>query len=155
MFKNYIKVTLRYLFRNKTFSFINIVGMAMGMTSFALISLWVQDELSYDGFHDNFDRLYRVVNYEKYSEGEEVYFSQCSALQGPALKSNYPEILDYTRIRHSSNQIVNYKDKSFNQEGIVFADPSIFNLFRFEILKVVKKQFWQIHILLLLQKKWQ
>jgi putative ABC transport system permease protein len=134
MFKNYLLITIRNLFRNKIYSFINIAGLAVGMTSFILISLWVQDELSYDGFHENIDNLYRVVDYEKYSNGEEIFFSQNSALLGPILKSKYPEIIDFTRFRRGNSQIVNYKDKSFNQDGIVFADPSIFDLFSFEIV---------------------
>jgi len=134
MVKNYLLVTVRNLLRNKVYSLINIVGLAVGMTSFILISLWVQDEFSYDGFHENIDNLYRVVDYEKYSNGEEIFFSQNSALLGPILKSNYPGIIDFTRFRSGNSQIVNYKDKSFNQAGIVFADPSIFDLFSFEIV---------------------
>lgn len=133
MFRNYILVTIRSLFRNKIYSLTSITGLAVGMTSFILISLWVNDELSYDRFHEKTNSLYRIVDYEKYSSGEEVNFSQNSALLGPILKSNYPEILSFTRYRRGHSQVVDYKEKSFNQDGIVFADPSLFDLFSFRV----------------------
>ena len=135
MFKNYLKIALRNLFKQKTYSLINIAGLAVGMACFILIFLWVQDELSYDMFHKNINQLYRVVDYEKYSNGEELYFSQNSALLGPILKSMYPEIHDFARYRRGGSTIVNYGEKRFTEDGVVFTDPSFFKLFSFSIIK--------------------
>jgi len=134
MFKNYFKITFRNIIRQKTYSFINIAGLAVGMACFILISMWVQDELSFDRFHENIDQLYRVVDYEEYSNGEEVYFSQNAAPLGPILKEKYPEILEFTRYRRGGG-IVSYGDKKFNQNGFGFTDQSFFNLFSFPLIR--------------------
>ena len=134
MLKNHIKIALRNFLKYKTYSFINVVGLAVGMTCFILISMWVQDELSYDGFHEKIDQLYRVTDYEKYSNGDEVYFSQNAALLGPILKDKYPEILDFVRYRRH-NGIVRYGDKKFNQGGFGFTDQAFFDLFSFPIVQ--------------------
>ncbi len=138
MFKNYFKITFRNMIRQKTYSFINIAGLAVGMACFILISMWVQDELSYDRFHEKIDQLYRCTDHEKYSNGEEVYFSQNAAPLGPILKQKYPEILEFTRYRRSSG-IVSYGDKKFNQDDFGFTDPSFFDLFSFPIVQGAKE----------------
>jgi len=134
MFKNYFKITYRNIVRQKTYSAINIAGLAVGMSCFILISLWVQDELSFDRFHENSDHIYRIVDYEKYSNGEEVHFSQNAAPLGPILKEKYPEILQFTRYRRGEH-IVSYGNKKFNQPGFDFTDPSFFELFSFPLIK--------------------
>ena len=99
MFLNYLKITLRNLKRQKGYSFINIFGLAIGMASAILILFWIQDELSYDRFHTLSDRLYRVTDYERYSNGEEIIFSMNPADLAPTLLENIPEIINTCRLR--------------------------------------------------------
>ena len=96
MFKNYLKVALRNLWKNKAFSAINIIGLASGLAVCLLIVLYVVDELSYDKYNVNADRIYRV--------DADIYFNSTSAIfavspdpLGPALKRDFPEIEEITR----------------------------------------------------------
>ena len=91
MFINYLKVALRNIKRYKGFSFINISGLAVGMACCILIFLWVQDELSYDKFHENGKNLYLVGTHERYGTKTVTHSGTPSAV-GPALKADYPEI---------------------------------------------------------------
>ncbi len=75
MLKNYLTIAIRNIFRNKLFSFVNILGLAFGMGSALLIFLWVNDELRYDQFHANSKRIYRVLENQKYSDGRLFTFS--------------------------------------------------------------------------------
>jgi ABC-type antimicrobial peptide transport system permease subunit len=135
MFKNYLKIALRNLINQKAYSFINITGLAVGMACFILILLWVQDELSYDRFHENTENLYRVVDHEKYSNGEELYFTSNPAVLGPILKEEYPEILEFARFIRGRNIITHYGEKRINDDGFAFADPSFFSLFTFPLVE--------------------
>jgi len=133
MFKNYLKIAFRNLRRYKSYSFINIVGLALGMTCFFLIVLYVRFELSYDRFHENHDRIYQVLNrYE--TEGRISWHGSSPAPLGPALVDDFPEILDVVRIS-ASGGIVTYKDKSFIERGLLLVDPSFFKVFTFPLLK--------------------
>ena len=114
---------------------INISGLAIGMACTILILLWVQDELSYDRFHKNIDDLYRIVNCEKYSSGEDIYFTQCSPALAPFLKDNYPEIVNAVRYRGLRSSAVKYGDKKFNEEDIVFVDSHFFTMFSYSFLQ--------------------
>ncbi len=134
MLKNYLKISLRNLRKHKGYSFINITGLAVGMASTILILLWVQDELSFDRFHQNANRIYRVTDYEKYSNGEEVTFSMNPPALASTLKDEYPEILNTARIRKLSNVVVQYGDKCFSEDAILFADPSFLKIFSFPLI---------------------
>ena len=72
MIKNYFKIAWRNLMKNKVFSFINIFGLTIGLTSFLLIALYIFDELTSDAFHKNADNIYRVVEYKITPEGKEI-----------------------------------------------------------------------------------
>ena len=129
MLKNYLKIIFRNIVKQKTYSFINIAGLAVGLASFILIVLWVQDEFSFDRFHANTDDIYRVVNYEKYSNDEEMYFSQTPAGLAPILISDFPEMKEVTRVRRVNDIIFSYETNRFNEKNIIFTDPSFFKVF--------------------------
>jgi len=135
MFGNYFKITIRNLRRKKGYSFINIAGLALGMSCTILILLWVQDELSYDRFHVNAERLYRVADYEKYTNGEEVTFSMNPPDLAPVLMEEFPEIVNAARIRTIRNAVFQYAEKKFTETGLVFADPSLLEMFSFPLLE--------------------
>jgi ABC-type antimicrobial peptide transport system permease subunit len=134
MFYNYLKIALRNLKRQKGYSLINIAGLAIGMASAILILLWIQDELSYDRFHQYSDRLYRVTDYEKYSNGEEVFFSMNPADLAPTLLETYPEIINTCRLRTIGNVVFQYGDNRFNESGLGFVDPSFLKMFTFPLI---------------------
>lgn len=133
MFKNYLKIALRNMARQKAFTFINIAGLAVGMTCTILITLWVQDELSYDRFHINADDIYTVVMDWKSFGGTRS--NNTYAPLAPTCKEEIPEVINYVRIQNISRIVVKYKDKAFYEEGGMIADHSIFEVFSFPVVK--------------------
>ncbi len=128
MFKNYLKIAFRHIVRHKGYSFINISGLAIGMASFILISLWVQDELSFDRFHKDHDRIFRVVLDIKSSSGTTRYAVNLRPL-APALKKEIPEVVEAARIAGFYYiQLVKKEDKVFYEDRFVYVDPEIFSI---------------------------
>jgi putative ABC transport system permease protein len=133
MFKNYFKVAFRNLLRNKGFSVINISGLAIGMASAILILLWVQNEISYDRFHEKNSRLYEVWGNSIYDGALQTGLAT-PQLMGPALKNDYPEIESAARISWNSSILFGYGDKHIKATG-TWADPSFLTMFSFPLLK--------------------
>jgi putative ABC transport system permease protein len=131
MFRNYIKVAFRHIRRRKVYSFINILGLTIGMACFILIGLWVKDELSFDRFHQNKDRIYRVLN--RAQDGS-AHFQITYAL-GPALKAQYVEVEEACRVWLWYGSHVRYRDKIYAERNIYLADPTFFKIFSFPFIK--------------------
>ncbi|MEE9390809.1 MAG: ABC transporter permease, partial [Candidatus Aminicenantaceae bacterium] len=132
MLKSYLKIAFRNIKRHKGFSFINITGLAIGITACLLLFLWVQDELSYDRYHEKAGRIYRVLlQYEV--EGRFSQSATTSAPLAPALLNEFPEILNSVRFGRNGF-IVSYQNKRFIEE-VFFADPQVFDFFTFPLIK--------------------
>jgi len=131
MLKNYVTVALRNLRRYKTYSFINISGLALGMACCILISLYVQYELSYDNFHEKADQIYRLAD---------PFSAAISSAPLPvALQKEIPEIRNFVRIYASKiwrdKELVSSTDKQFYTNRFFLADPSLFEIFTFPFIK--------------------
>ncbi len=127
MIRSYSKIAFRNFMRHKAFSVINISGLAIGLACAILILLWVQHELSYDGFHANADRIYRIIlNYGK----KDAFGPHGPGALGPALKAEYPEIIDSTRLFFVDKNPLRYGDKVLNS-SVCGGDPSLFKIFTF------------------------
>ncbi len=126
MLKNYLKVSFRNLLRRKAYSVITILGLSIGITCCLLIVLYVKQELSYDRFHSNTDRIYRIARPEGKS-----YMALNPIPLAPVLKTEYPEIKNFTRIFYDDGNIVQFGDKKFVEDGLIFADPGFFEIFSF------------------------
>lgn len=133
MFKNYLKVAFRNIVKHKGYSFINIFGLAVGMAVCIIILLWVQYELSYDRFHENADDLYRVI--KVWRKGEVAHQALTPAPLAPALKEEFPEIIEAARFYGASRWLLAYGEKAFYEQGGVFTDPAAFNMFTFPLVK--------------------
>ncbi len=133
MLKNYLKIALRNVLKSKIYSLITIVGFAVGMATFILIFWWVQDELSYDNFHNNSDNLYRVI-LEKQDSGENAMIALTPFPLAEALKAEVPEIFDCTRLMTVVG-MVEYGEKKFNERRVFLAESSFFNMFTFPFIK--------------------
>ena len=96
MLSNYLKIAWRNLVKNKIFSFINIIGLASGLTCFILIALYVADELSYDRYNENASRIYRI-NSDIVFGGNKLHLAVASDPMGAALKNDYPQVEEYVR----------------------------------------------------------
>ncbi len=132
MFKNYLKIAVRNFLRNKVFSFINIIGLAIGMAVCILILLWVRHELSYDRFHDNSERIFRVVEMQEQS-GEPFPVAVTPAPLGPGMLQDFPEVVNFSRFQTYSLGYIHHGDDMF-KANITLADPGIFEMFTFPIL---------------------
>ncbi|MFD2247098.1 ABC transporter permease [Pontibacter ruber] len=129
MLQNYFKIALRNLVRNRVYSAINIAGLAIGVASCILIFLYVKDELSYESHFTNADRIVRVAGEIKLASQEANKFSLSPAALEPALRRDFPDIEHVTQLVQERKQTVWYKDKSFNEDQLVFADSSFFHVF--------------------------
>jgi predicted permease len=133
MFRNYLVTAIRTIFRQKGFSLINILGLAFGLACALLILLWVQDELSYDSFHEHSERLYRVEEDQFYS-GRVYHVNVTPYPSGPVWKEEIPEIEEACRWQWPSGMLFTYGDKAFYEGGCVAVDSSFFDMFSFELL---------------------
>lgn len=134
MYKLYLKIATRYLFKNKLYSFINIFGLAIGVASFILIMLYVTNERSYDTFEGS-NTVYRT--YMDYLEGDTFVPGDAMTynLSGPSLKQEFPEVLDYVRFYYFEKLTFKVGDKILEQPLGSLADPSYFNIFNYPLLK--------------------
>lgn len=133
IFKYYFKIALRNFKRNKGYSFINISGLAVGIACCILILLWVQDELSYDRFHEKGNRIFKVTIESHLPNGKIDPFTHTQFPLAPALKEKYPEIVNSTRI-FQAKVLVKHESKAFNDERFFFSDPSFFEMFTFPLV---------------------
>lgn len=133
MIKNYITVALRNIVRNKTYSFLNISGLAIGLACSIFILLWVQDELSFDRFYKNADNIYRVEE-DQYYSGETYHVNVTPFPVAPAFKSDIPEINNAARITFHS-LLIKYGENSFYESQVVAADQSYLDIFDLEFIK--------------------
>jgi len=134
MFKNYFKIAVRNLWRNKGFSAINIFGLALGIATCLLIMLYVQNELSYDRYNDKAGRIVRVVFRGK-MQGGEIKEANVMPPVAQALKKNFPEVLEATRIRSNGYHRVSYGDKMFKDDQLAFVDSNFFQVFTLPLIK--------------------
>jgi putative ABC transport system permease protein len=133
MLKNYLKIAVRNILRFKVYSLINILGLAAGITCFIILSLFVKDELSYDKYNKNSDRIYRIYLKTTFN-GKENTNAKTAAPMGPALVHEYPEVQNYARIGYTGDYVFKYKDKVFREYNIYTADSSIFDVFAMKFL---------------------
>jgi len=131
MFKNYLKIALRNILRQKGYSFINIFGLAIGIAACLLISLWVRDELNFDKFNENSADLYQIIQTQYYPSGPFTV----GAMPGPIvghLKESFPEVVDATHFGYTS-VVLTHGENSFEEFATV-ADNALFNIFTFPII---------------------
>jgi len=133
MIKNYFKIAVRNLLKNKGFSLINIIGLAVGMTACFLIFIYVKFELSYDTFHEKADQIYRL-NVDIKSSNNVMKLGISSAPMGPAIKADFPEVLESTRL-FPTGFLIKSNDRLFQENSACFAEPSLFKMFTLPFLK--------------------
>ncbi|MFO7923956.1 MAG: ABC transporter permease [Bacteroidales bacterium] len=135
MFKNYIVTACRNLLRRKGYSFINIAGLAIGIASSIVILLFVQDELSYDRHHDNADNIYRVCM-KASMQGNSFHGPITPAPMAATMRDDFPEVRSAVRFfNFDSSPIIRHGDRSYIENGFVWADSTVFDVFTFNVLK--------------------
>ena len=134
MFKNYLKIALRHLQKSKLYAFVNILGLAIGITSCLLIGIYIFDELSFDRFHKNADRTVRVTWEYYFGEGDVNQVASTGTKVGPQFQRSFPEVETYVRIIKIP-RVISYNNQAFDEKNFLYADSSFFSVFSFPLLK--------------------
>lgn len=140
MLRNHLKIAYRSILKYKNYSFINIIGLTLGITAAIFIWQYVALEKSYDQFHSKADRIYRLP-IKSYRLGEmEIADAMNYAPTGPALKAEFPEVEEFVRISPEYGRVVlMHKEKKFEEQKIFYADSTLFEVFDFPLLDGDKK----------------
>jgi len=135
MIKNYLLTAFRNLKKHKVYSLINILGLAVGLSAFVLILLYLQFELSYDRFHKDADQIYRVaVKYfqeGKYASDSYVY----TPPMGEDLKNEFPEVEEFVRMSTQRPAYLNVNNESYKETGMRYASDKMFEMFSFDLIE--------------------
>ncbi len=134
MLRNYIKIAWRNLLKNKGYSSINILGLAIGLACCLLIVLYIQDELSFDHYHEKKDRIYRVVHDWKEKNGMETHQVWGNAPVGAALKADFPEIEKVVQFSGQISILLKQGDKAFQEEHVFCMDSTAFDVFSWKFI---------------------
>jgi len=135
MIRNYFKTAWRNLKKSRFYTLINIGGLSVGLTIGILLLLWIQDEFSYDSFHKNYPRIYKLENMVGTGTSRQLW-SVTTAPIGVLAKKQIPGVEDVVRITYNPFYgLFKYGNKRFNEQKNHFADPSFFSVFDFKIIK--------------------
>ncbi|MGH2623930.1 MAG: ABC transporter permease, partial [Sphingobacterium sp.] len=133
MIQNFFKIAWRNLKKNKGFTAINIIGLAIGMASAILIMLWINSELTYDRFFQKTDQLYIVGNKDKWNDKIEVWFSTPKPM-AEAIKTEFPEVNNVTRVRSADNFLFTVGEKKVHSGSGIFVDSAFMNMFNLPVI---------------------
>ncbi|MCU0643761.1 MAG: ABC transporter permease [bacterium] len=134
MLKNYLKIAFRNIQNHKTYSAINIIGLAVGMACCLLIFFWVQDEIRFDRFHVNKHQIYQVYSELKYQDGRSRIHTGSYYPLARLLKNEIPEVADALRYEEAANILVKQGEISTTNNTVGLADPAFFKVFSFPII---------------------
>ncbi|HEX5152687.1 MAG TPA: ABC transporter permease [Parafilimonas sp.] len=134
MFKNYLKTAWRNIKKNKLFSFINILGLSFGIATCFIIMLYVQDELSYDRFNTNANNIARLI-FKADLNGGKINESVIMPPVAQAMKKDFPEVQDATRLLNYGHPKILYADKVFKDDAVAFADANFFSIFTLPMMQ--------------------
>jgi len=133
MIRNYIITALRVFKKQKTYSFINILGLSVGLASAVLIGIYIIDELSYDRHVKDADRIFRVGITEVF-QGKEIWYTGVAAPVGETMRKEIPEVETTVRIADWSDHIVKLQDKAFVEKRVILADSNFFEFFGYSLV---------------------
>jgi len=128
MFKNYLKIAIRNLWKNKVFSAINIIGLASGLAVCLLIVLYVKDELGYDRYNANANRIYRI-DADIYFNNTQAIFAVAPDPLAPALKREYPVVQEMTRVNYQSDILIKKDNQNVQDHNAAYVDSTFFKVF--------------------------
>jgi len=134
MLKNLIKTAFRHIIKHSGYSILNVLGLSIGIASALFLIIYVSDEVSYDRYHENADRIYRVSS--KITEPDDQFTWNIAQIPfGPQVVQDYPEVESFVRFINMPRALYKYEDKEFNEENFFFADSTLFDIFTYKVLK--------------------
>jgi putative ABC transport system permease protein len=134
MIKNFFKIAFRNLRKNRIFSFINILGLAIGLTCFMLIAAYVYNELNFDKYPTEARNIYRV-NLSLLGNGDVAVYPYVDIAVGQGIKDAFPEVKSFTRLTTKGSDFVKYRDKEFKEEHMAFADSNFLETFSIPLVE--------------------
>ena len=134
MFKNYFKIAVRNLWRNKSFSVINILGLAIGIATCLIIMLFVNNELSYDSYNEKANRMF-AVSFQGNVQGEKMNEGTVMPPVAQTLKADFPEVEAATRLRNYGTPKLVYGNRSFKEDAFAFVDSNFFQVFTLPLIE--------------------
>jgi hypothetical protein len=135
LFRSYVRIALRRLRLQKTYSLINIGGLALGLTACFLVFLWVQDEVAYDRFNENAASIGQVYNTADRGDGSQSVHMGSFYPLAAALKAECPDVIEAARVEVVDGLVLRADDLIFNNDSIALADPALFRIFTFPFLR--------------------
>ena len=132
MLLNYFKVAIRNLLKHKLYSFINIAGLGIGLAAFILIALYVRFEFSFDQYHTNKDRIYRVA--APFGQEQYAHIAKVTDLWGPGIKEGVAQVEAMTRFVFRGQALFEFGDTKSYERGGFYTDASVFDMFSFDVL---------------------
>lgn len=133
MFRNYLKVALRNLWKSKTYAFINILGLAVGMAICMLVFLFVQHEESFDQWHDRADQVYRLNEVQQFGENSSQKVALSMPLMGETLQEEFPEIVNFTRFYDQGRELHRAGEQELFIDKTVAVDSTFFQIFNYNL----------------------
>lgn len=134
MLKNYLKTSFRNLLRHKSYTFINVLGLTVGLVTSIFILLWIIDELSFDRFHSDADRIYKVMVNNTYPDGKIETYPATPAKLKDVIVQEIPEVESAVQYTFETELLVKHETKAYNEIGI-YADATLFKILSFPIVK--------------------
>lgn len=134
MIKNYLITAIRFLLRNKTFTAINLMGMAIGLACVIVISVWVLFELSYNNFHENSENIYRLSSRVNMAGVETLYPTQHAPV-GQLVAEEFPEVEHMTRFSRPYSRTFKHNNELVTIENICYVDSTFFKIFSFKLIE--------------------
>ncbi|MGB3860902.1 MAG: ABC transporter permease, partial [Candidatus Aminicenantaceae bacterium] len=135
MIKNYLKVAVRNLLKHKGYAFINILGLAVGIAASVLIFLYITNEMSYDKFHENAHRTYRMKADWSNNGDSRIHQLGTPFILAQTIREKYPQVESITQLSGPlGDVIIRYKDTAFKETDVFCAEPSFFDVFSFPLL---------------------
>jgi len=134
MLKNLLKTALRHIRKHSGYSILNILGLTLGITSALFLIIYVSDELSYDRYHENADRIYRVS--AKITETDDQFTWNVAQIpMGPQVVQDYPEVQSFVRFINMPRALYKFEDKEYIEENFFYTDSTLFDIFTYKVLK--------------------
>jgi putative ABC transport system permease protein len=134
MLKNLFKTAVRHMLKHSGYSLLNILGLTLGISSALFLIIYVADEFSYDRYHENADRIYRVSTNIKEPDDKFTWI-MAQIPFGPQVAKDYPEVQSFVRFIPIPRALFKYEDKEFNEEKFYYADSTLFDIFTYKVLK--------------------
>ncbi len=135
LFKNYLKISTRNIFKHKMISFINVFSLAVGLAACVAIYLFVSDERSFDAFHSKKENIYRLDEVQKFTGTNEQKVALSMPGMGPALKHDFPEVQTYVRLWLRGKQLITKNDTKHLIDNVMVADSTFFDVFDFPLIQ--------------------